>query len=245
MRNKTQLAIRNNNDLYREICESQDTISVLSPTIWYSLEKTPPLYSNLVTVSEKWTPDDIFAEIDRKYEEKKWEEWSVKDGFGALDLTEYGFVRLFEAQWIYLEKLKFTPKGADKNLNYRIIENERDLAKWRIAWDSDVKLGEQIFSPKLLTNPRVFFVAGDDGRRIVSGCLVNQTDNVLGISNFFSPEDDIGYWSVIIRFIFDSITHTDIVGYEQKEVVEKLRLLGFEPAGDLTVWLKKRDFQLS
>lgn len=245
MRNKRQLAIRNNNDLYREIFESRDTISVLSPTIWYSLEKTPPLYTNLVTVSEKWKPDDIFTEIDRKYEEEKWEEWSVKDSFSSMDLTEYGFAKLFEAQWIYLKKLKFMPKVSDENLSYRIIENESDLAKWRITWDSNETLGERIFSPKLLNNPRVFFIAGDDGKKNVSGCLVNQTENVLGISNFFSPEDDINYWSEMIRFIFDSIAHADIVGYGQKEIVAKLQLLGFEPTGDLTVWLKKRDFQSS
>lgn len=48
-----ELAIRKNNDLYGEILENTDTISVRAPTIWYCLEKTLPLYSNIVTISDK------------------------------------------------------------------------------------------------------------------------------------------------------------------------------------------------
>lgn len=239
MKNKRQKAIRNNNDLYKEIFESQNIESSRTDSIWYCLDKTPPLYSNLVTISEEWKPDEVFRNIDRRYEDEKWEEWSIKDSFGLLDLTGYGFAKLFDAQWIYLEAAKFPTESG--NLRYEIVKNERDLAKWRLAWDSDQKLGEQIFSPKLLNNPKVFFVAGYDEKQIVSGCFVNRTDEVLGISNFFSPESDSGYWSETISFIFDSIKRADIVGYEQKDMVDKLRSLEFETVGNLTVWLKKRN----
>src|SRR5687767_5905629 len=143
MKNKRQKAIRNNNDLYEEIFLSQNIESNRTDSIWYCLDKTPPLYSNLVTISKKWKPDDIFRNIDRKYEDEKWEEWSIKDSFGLLDLTEYGFAKLFDAQWIYLEAANFKPESESGNLRYEIVKNERDLAKWRLAWDSDERLGEQ------------------------------------------------------------------------------------------------------
>ena len=241
MKNKRQKAIRNNNDLYQEIFESQNIESNFTDSIWYCLDKTPPLYSNLVTISEEWKPDDIFRNIDRKYESGKWEEWSVKDSFGLLDLAEYGFAKLFDAQWIYLEAEEFTPESESRNQKYEIVKNQDDLAKWRTGWDSDEKLGELIFSPKLLNNPRVYFVAGYEEKQIVSGCFVNRTGNVLGVSNFFSPGNDSGYWSEMMGFIFDSIARADIVGYERKEFVDKLRLFGFETVGNLTVWLKKRN----
>lgn len=241
MKNKRQKAIRNNNDLYKEIFESQNIESSLTDSIWYCLDKTPPLYSNLVTISKEWKPDDIFKNIDRKYEDGKWDEWSVKDSFSLLDLAEYGFAKLFDAQWIYLEAAKFMQESESKNLRYEIVENENDLAEWKIAWDSDEKLGERIFSPQLLNNPKVYFVAGYEEKQIASGCFVNRTNDVLGISNFFSPGNDSGYWSGMISFIFNSIDRADIVGYERQEMVNKLRLLGFEPVGNLTVWLKKRN----
>lgn len=240
MKNKRRKAIRNNNDLYEEIFRSQNIESNRADSIWYCLCKTPPLYSNLVTVSEEWKPDDVFKAIDQKYEDEKWNEWSIKDSFGVLDLTEFGFGKLFDAQWIYLEAAKFTPENKIKNLKYEIVGSEEALTKWRINWDTDEKLGEQIFSSKLLDNPGVYFVAGYDGKQIVSGGFVNRTGDCLGISNFFSLTKDLGHWSEMISFIFGSIERLDIVGYERKEIVDKLRTLGFEPVGNLTVWLKER-----
>src|SRR5688500_2285936 len=135
MKNKRQKAIRNNNDLYKEIFENQNIESSLTDSIWYCLDKTPPLYSNLVTISEEWKPDDIFRNIERKYEDEKWEEWSIKDSFGLLDLAPYGFAKLFDAQWIYLEAAKFKPESECRNQNYEIVKNQDDLAKWRTGWD--------------------------------------------------------------------------------------------------------------
>lgn len=242
MNGKRQKAIRNNNDLYREIFAAQNIESGNTDTIWYCLEKTPPLYSNLVTISENWQPDKIFGEIDRKFEIEKWDEWSIKDSFGLLNLNRYGFAKLFNAGWIYLEAEKFTPKSESRILRYEIVRSEDALARWKIAWDSDERLGKQIFSAKLLDNPRVFFVAGYDDKKIVSGCFVNRTGDVLGVSNFFSPEKDSVYWSEIISFIFDTKGLLDIVGYERTDLVKDLQALGFKSAGDLIVWLKRKKY---
>jgi hypothetical protein len=75
----------------------------------------------------------------------------------------------------------------------------------------------------------------------VSGCFVNRTNNVLGISNFFAPDKNVKYWSETIDFIFSSIGRMNIVGYERKKFTDKLRVLGVESVGDLTVWMKKRN----
>ena len=96
----------------------------------------------------------------------------------------------------------------------------------------------------MLDDPKVFFVAGFKKDEIVSGCLVNKTADVLGISNFFAPSETIDYWSEMINFIFNSIDFADIVGYERSNLVRKLQSFGFEIVGDLTVWLKKRKFEI-
>lgn len=241
VKDKTQQAIFNNIGLSEAIFSSRRIKFEQTDFICYSSEKTPPLYSNLVTISKDWKPDDIFRSIDNRCEQEKWDRWSVKDSFGVLDLSEYGFTKLFDAQWIYLGAEKFRPRAADVNLRYEIVNAEDVLARWRIAWDSDEQLGKEIFDRKLLDDPKVYFVAGFDGKQILSGCLVNRTGNVLGISNFFAPDEDIAYWSGAIGFIFGSIERLNVVGYERKALASKLRMLGFETAGDLTVWLKKRN----
>lgn len=239
MNGKRQKAIRNNNDLYREIFAAQNIESNTTDEIWYCLEKTLPLYSNLVTISENWQPDEIFSEIDRKFEVEKWDEWSIKDSFGRLDLTGFGFKKLFDAQWIYLEAAKFHPVNDRRNLRFKVIESVDALNEWRLGWDADEELGKKIFDHKLLKNPRVFFIAGYSVGGIVCGCLINRTENVFGISNFFAPENEVRYWSETINFVFDSIERLDIVGYEREDSAVNLQSLGFETVGDLSVWLKK------
>jgi hypothetical protein len=93
---------------------------------------------------------------------------------------------------------------------------------------------------KLLDDPKIHFVAGYDEGKMLSGCLVNETDDVLGISNFFSPDKAILYWSDVITFLEALFRHKDIVGYERDSLVSELVPLGFEGIGNLRVWLKKR-----
>lgn len=242
MKDKRQLAIYNNNALYDEIFANCGIIFQRTESVCYCPEQTPVYYSNLVTLTADWKPDEIFEKIDEKFEKESWLKWSIKDSFAVLDLAKYGFSRLFDAQWIYLEAEKFTPLRQSKRLRFAIIDNESELAAWRIAWDTDEKIGKEIFSPKLLSNPKVYFLAGYRDGEIFCGCLVNKSDSVLGISNFFAPDNQIYCWSEIIRFIFSSIEKRDIVGYERNVRARELeKTLNFERVGSLIVWLKQRN----
>jgi hypothetical protein len=73
----------------------------------------------------------------------------------------------------------------------------------------------------------------------MSSCLVNQTEDVLGIANFFSPVEDMLFWSDTISNIFSSIGRVEIVGFERTELANQLHNLGFQPMGDLIVWVKQ------
>ena len=96
-------------------------------------------------------------------------------------------------------------------------------------------MGRRIFSAEMIWD--LWFIAGYEGDSLRSGCLVNPSDVVLGISNFFAPADDPVYWSDMISFIRDALGPWDIVGYERE--FEDLRKLGFESPGDLSVWVKR------
>ena len=239
MNEKLRKAILNNNDLYEAVFKPHKINFDGNDKIRYSLEKVPPLYSNLVTISQDWKPDEIFKTINENFKNENWKEWSIKDSFGVLDLTKYDFEKLFDASWIYLESINFKPIQNSLKIRFEIIENEKTLQDWRKVWDENKELGKQIFQSEMLNDSSVFFLAGYRDEKIITGCLINKTENVLGISNFFSPEPKIEYWSEIIRFIYESVKIADIVGYEREDFVEKLQPLGFEAIGDLTVWLRK------
>ncbi len=241
MKDKLQKAIRNNNRLYEAIFSSHGIKSHFTDALWYCTAETPPLYSNLVTLSADWKPEDIFRSIDLKYEQERWSKWSIKDSFGVLDLSRYGLTKLFDARWLYLEPDNFKPTAEGPKLRYEILKTEAALSLWRRAWDAEEQLGKEIFDAKLLADESVYFVAGYSGDKILCGCFINRTDDVLGVSNFFSPVEDIGYWSEMIAFIYGSIERSDIVGYERIGLADKLRASGFESIGNLAVWLKKRE----
>jgi hypothetical protein len=240
MNGKLKECISNNNGLYQAIFSNHNIKFNLQNDIAYTTEKVPPLYSNLVTRSKEWSPDDIFKNIDQNYEEENWSEWSVKDSFNILDLSIYGFDKLFDAQWIYLEGTDFKQLLNTNDLRYKIIETEKDLLSWRMAWDSDVTLGEKIFKTKLLNNRDIYFIAGYENKKLVTGCFINRTDDVLGISNFFAPDNSLLYWSDAVSFILNSIGNNNMVGYEREELIAGLARLGFEAIGKLSVWLKRK-----
>lgn len=149
------------------------------------------------------------------------------------------FEKLFDAQWIYLERNNFKPINPN-HLQYEIIKAEGELLNWRLAWDRDAALGKKIFNAKLLNDPNVHFVAGHDRGKIVSGCFINETDDGLGISIFFAPDSTILHWSGIVSFLLTLCSNKHIVGYECEKLVDELAPLGFEAIGNLSVWLKKR-----
>lgn len=237
---KLEIAIRNNNDLYVAIFEPHQIESHLNRAIWYCLQKTPPLYSNLVTISRDWRPDEIFRRIEERFKIDGWEDWSVKDSFAALDLTKLNFRRLFDAKWLYLQAEKFESAGTNSMIKYKFIADNVELSKWRIAWDANERLGIEIFDQKLLDNAKLHFVAGYESEAIITGCLVNKTGDVLGISNFFAPDTGTGYRSDLIQFIHESIEFAGLVGYERNDIADNLQSLGFEAVGNLTVWLKNQ-----
>lgn len=235
MTSPLEKCINNNISLYEAVFRPLGIGHIKTDSIWYTLQQTPPLYSNLITLSPTWRPDRLFHDINFGFISTGWDRWSLKDSFGVLDLTGHRFFKLFDAKWIYLDISKFKPSGSG-NSKYEIVKTPEDLEKWRLAWNSNEQpgIGKSIFSDAMLDDPDVWFIAGYEGDSIVSGCLVNASDDVLGISNFFGSEDS---WSDIIPFIRDSIKSADIGGYER--VLGKLQELGFESPGNLSVWVKR------
>jgi hypothetical protein len=233
---RCQKAIENNLGLYEAVFAAHGLRWLRSPLAWTSTEKAPTYYSNLVTCSSEWQPDGEFRAIDETFAHDGWPHWSIKDSFANLDLRAFGFARLFDAQWIYLEAANFLPAQGTSGIRYELVGTADALSTWRTAWDPDPQLGKEIFRDNLLGE--MHFVIGYRGAAAVAGCAINKTDDVLGISNCFCPDTDILHWSEMVGFVQASFGKTDMVGYERRDLVARLRGLGFENVGNLCVWLK-------
>lgn len=228
--------IDNNHALYQAVFERPGKEYTRNDSIWYSPEKPPPLYSNIVTRSPEWRLDEIFQGIDKRFEAEGWDEWTIKDSFGVLDLRPYGFTKLFDAQWIYLDRSTFKSIPEYSKLKWKTVQTTKELEEWLLAWDSDASLGKQIFTPQMLDDAAIKFIAGYENDKLTTGCLLNASDDVHGISNFFAPAPQISYWYRMIKFVIEQ-TGTDLVGYARD--AGDWTTLGFEPQGPLTVWIKR------
>lgn len=237
---KCQKAIENNHDFYEAVLADHGLQWIRSPLVSYCAQKVPTYYSNLVTRAPAWQPDQAFRAIDETFRHDGWPDWSIKDSFAHMDLRPFGFERLFDAEWIYLEAASFVPAREASELRYELVRNADALSAWRTAWDANPQLGKEVFYDSLLGDPKLRFVIGYRGAEVVAGCIVNKTDDVLGISNCFYPQKDILYWSEMVGFVQTAFGKTDLVGYERRDLVARLQGLGFESVGNLSVWLKKQ-----
>lgn len=239
MKNKQKLASNNNLALYQAVFASHNKTLEHNENIYFLPVKTPPLYSNLATRSEDWQPDEIFQQIDELAKEENWDDWSIKDSFQCLDLVKFGFEKLFDAQWIYLGSDDFYNANTSDHIDFKIVESEADLQLWIEVWGEGVELGNQIYNKALVENPDVVFVVGYVDEEPQHVALLNKSEDVIGVSNFFVPEKTEAAWSSLVGFIQTKFGSIDIVGYEDAETVSKIKSIGFETVGDLTVWLKK------
>ncbi len=240
---KLDLAIKNNINLYETIFKSNKVEFTKTRELFYSFRKTPHLHSNIITVSKKWQPELNFKKVDENYRKEKWDEWTIKDSFKELKLEDFGFKKLFDAEWLYLKTDNFLLKKKNTNIFYHIIRDEKYLEKWIIAWNNQEreKFGKKTFKKILLKNKDLYFIAGfNKNKKLISGGLVNRKGKTLGISNFFSSKREIEDFSNLTAFIIHSIKCSAIVGYERLEMSKKLRKIGFNAVGQLRVWIKKR-----
>ncbi|HVG49902.1 MAG TPA: hypothetical protein VM899_17395 [Rubellimicrobium sp.] len=229
-----QKAIDNHVGLYRTILSHLGIDWRIEPDLAYTGEKAPPYYSNAVSRSEQWRPDQRFQRIAEAATANGWTDWSIKDSNDVLDLAPLGFGRLLRASWIHLDAARLQPISHD--LRFELVAEEEGLVRWRAAWDPDLQLGQLLFGPELLNDPDLAFVAGYDGDRLVCGCLVNRTGDVLGVSNFFVSGEPRARWAAMVSFIIGRLGRTSLVGYARNAPLADLQAIGFEPIGSLSVW---------
>lgn len=235
---KVQLAIENNMSLYKAIFEANGISLSVADGTYFSKVDVPPLYSNLVTRVMGWKPDNVFHEIDRNYKNDGWSEWSIKDSFSCLDLSLYGFKKLFDAHWFYL---KFSERNLLSTENRTVFEKVNSIEgidEWIAIWGEGHYTGKRIFNGQLLDDPNFSLLIGSQNNLPKYVAALNQTNENIGISIFFVKEKEEEVWSDLLRYIYESYGELDVVGYEGQETIQNISQLGAKPTGNLSVWLK-------
>ena len=81
-----------------------------------------------MTRARGWQPDVHFQQIDKVARNLAWDSWSIKDSFSTLNLSQFGFDRLFDATWFYLEGNAFKRFEISAGLRWDLIKGRPELA---------------------------------------------------------------------------------------------------------------------
>jgi hypothetical protein len=219
-------AARNNAEWCHAFCRSHGIEGRFENGRWYSSVRTPPLYPDVVTLQPGLTTAQALAGVDLA------SGCSVKDSFGDLDLEGAGFAELFAAQWI----ARLDPE-VNADSQWRSITTDAGLADWEAAWDDEP--GElRFFSPRLLAEPDVVFVARYSDGQITAGGIVNRSAEVIGIGNVFAPPEDLDAAYAAAPAAAAAIwPGLPVVGYEHGPPLSAAETAGFARIGALRIWV--------
>lgn len=225
--NVLQASVENNAWWCHAVCASDGILGYFGQLLWSSPTRTPLLYPDAITLRPRVSVARVAAAIDRTSLG-----YSVKDSFADLDLTAYGFKPLFDASWISMERPALPPP-ATRSAHWSTLTSETDLDRWITAWGDSATYR---FSPSLLADARVSFLAGDRDGELIAGAIAFDSAGVVGISNLFGPTRSLADVWFDVAHLVRQTTDVPIVGYESGTPLEAAQDVGFRCVGPLTVW---------
>jgi hypothetical protein len=232
-------AARNNAFWCDTVCYAHSGITEIREHLWFNRRRSPPFYPNVVTLTES---EGVTAQLEGIHEliaAGIAGDWGVKDSFCTLNLAPLGFHLLFEASWIWRSPGLPKPDGGIADLRWGNVQTPAELARWETAWrgrDGDPQ--SRIFPPSLLDEPDIIFLAAYRGGPIVAGAIANRTENVVGLSNVFTPPgEEAGFWAGGVTAALETFPGLPLVGYERGDELAIAQSLGFETLEPLKVWI--------
>lgn len=187
---------------------------------WVNAEPVPRFYPNVVTLAAS---DAAVAEqrdaIDILVKSNLPGRWSVKDSFGALDLSRQGFEVLFEARWIR-SVMPATAPSSD------------------IEWQREIKGAAGL----PFDDPDFAMFTGRRGFQVVAGGMLYRAGGVVGLSNVVADSADApAVWRSLALLAVQTFPRLPLVGYESGRELEAAEAAGFERGDRLRVWVRSKD----
>ena len=226
-------AARNNADLYEAVFRAHGLGFHRDASLFRAIDPPPPYYSAalVLTRGDKAAQVAAVAAALAQFGGKA----AVKDGFATLDLSPLGLEVGFHASWIWAEAV---PQREDPG--WRVVTTAGDLARWEMAWKDGGSPAEQrMFPPECLNDGKLLFCGRAFGAGFDAGCLVNQSRDIVGLSNVFGPADDAGLFPAALAMARWVGRGQPVAGFERGAELDAALAAGFADAGPLTVWFPK------
>ena len=233
---RATLAAENNAVWCDAVCRARGGATAFTPGIWHHADPSPPYFPSAVTLAAGVQAEDVLRTLRSVGGGAG---LGIKDSFSRLDLSDAGFVRLFQARWLWRDAVNVAMTEA--RLRWVSVDTPALLAAWAAAWWPDATQAPPVpavFGEPLLADPTVRLLAGFEGDRLVAGCAVTLSADVAGLSCcFFPPADAAWARAELLDIVQRTHPGRPLVNYQQGEELQALLGLGFVDIGPLQVWL--------
>jgi hypothetical protein len=209
---------------YEDLCALHGVGSVLRDGLWSSTSPPPPLHSDAEVVEPTVTAEQILERLDGRAQ------CGVKDSFGTLDLSSRGMDLLFSATWIHRPAATPAVTGAH---GWEVVQTVDDLAEWTAGHDTAA-----VLLPGLLERAHFTILAKRESGRIVAGAVARLGSGTVDVSNVHAAPGHSVDWAELARVIQWHYPGRQLVGYERGDDLAAAIEGGFQPVGDLRVWMR-------
>ena len=227
-------AARNNAEWCDSLCRAHGIPGRFDTDAWVNPHRTPRYYPDAVSLDPAAIAGSILERIDTISTGP-----SVKDSFATLELGQFGYQVVHEAEWIYRDPPPSAIVGP-ADLTWTRIETVDELVAWETAWDVD-GTSDRLIRPALLRDPSVTVLGGYVDGVIVAGAIANRSKpKLVGLSNVFTTEDDSDRaWSGVLAYVDAALLGSAVVGYEAGTDLTVALGQGFRSVGPLRIWLRE------
>jgi len=199
--------------------------STLAHGLWSALGRPPPLHADAISVEPSVTLDGVLARLDGR------PHGAFKDSFAAIDATDAGVTLLFAATWIH-QDLE-VPRDRPKPSAWSGVRTSKELAEWTSHHDT-----EAVLLPGLLERAHITILARRERGAIAAGAVARLGSGVVDVSNVYAVPGHSVNWAELATAIGRRFPGRPLVGYEHGEDLEGAMAGGFDPVGDLRVWVR-------
>ncbi len=231
-------AARNNAEWCDLVCRTHGVLGEFCQHSWINRHKTPPFYPNLATLEGSKSTEQCetireLVEMDIPVE------WTVKDSFGTLNLSSDGFRELLNGEWIRWPASSKMPEAYTSGVRWAKVVDRKELTQWERGWRGTAAESQPLFLPALIEDERIIIVGAFREDAVVAGCIGNRSEDVVGISNIFGPDQRAKeFRSGCVAAILGWSKGLPLVGYESGLDLVAMNSLGFETVGQLKVWVR-------
>jgi hypothetical protein len=208
---------------YEDITALHGIHTRLEDGVWSSVGPPPPLHSAVVAVEPWVSVEQIEAALEGR------DGWGYKDSFATLAPARPAEL-LFAATWMHLDPAPASDRR--RRSPWHRVRDPQDLARWNAGHDT-----AEVLLPGLLERGHFAVLARIDGGEIEAGAVARLGSGAVDLSNVHAADGATVDWAELSDVVGRVFPGRPIVGYERGDDLEAALAGGFEPIGDLRVWV--------